>query len=255
MSRPSASDSRPRLTNVTLVAVTSVAVQATVDALSASMREVAFGEVLFLSDRAPPPDTDPTITWRRIEPLSSRTDYSRFMLRHLADHISTEFALCVQWDGFVLNGTAWDPHFLDYDYVGAVWPHFTDGHDVGNGGFSLRSKRLLNACRSLSFDGSIVEDVVIARLCRPDLERQGIRFAPASVARRFSYERTKPTGGEFGFHGSFNLVKQLSETQALELFRSLEPAILSLKEKLELLRWALIRGRPRLAMAMLARLM
>ncbi len=83
------------------------------------------------------------------------------MLRDLASHVETSHALCIQWDGYVLRGQAWDPAFLTYDYIGAPWPHFSDGHNVGNGGFSLRSRRLLEACRQLPFDGQTAEDVVI----------------------------------------------------------------------------------------------
>jgi hypothetical protein len=244
----------PKLTDVTLVAVTSVAIGPTVRALRASMQQAVFGEVLLLSDRPPPDDTDPSIRWKPISRLESRADYSRFMLRDLAEHISTDHALCVQWDGFVLNGNAWDPIFLDYDYIGAVWPHFSDAHNVGNGGFSIRSRRLLEACKALPFDGHESEDIVIGRTCRSRLERQGIRFAPAAVARRFAYERTAWTGREFGFHGAFNLVRHLSFEEALRVFRSLEPGMLAKNERLELLRWALMRGRLRLALAMLKRL-
>jgi len=42
---------RKRLTDVTLVAATSVVVEETVSALSASMRQLEFAEVLLLSDR------------------------------------------------------------------------------------------------------------------------------------------------------------------------------------------------------------
>jgi hypothetical protein len=246
--------SRPSLPNVTLVAVTSVALQATIDAVHASMAEVDFGEILLLSDQPLPRRADPRISWRRIDRLGSTADYSGFMLRSLADHISTDHALCVQWDGFVLNGEAWDPSFLDYDYIGAVWPHFDDGHNVGNGGFSLRSRRLLEASRHLPFDGTQAEDVVISRLARSQLEADGFRFAPPSVAHRFAYERTPPTGREFGFHGAFNLVRNLPGNKALELFRALEPHLLARSERLELLRWALAHGRLRLGMNMLARL-
>jgi hypothetical protein len=245
---------RPSLPNVTLVAVTSVALQATIDAIHASMAEVDFGQVLLLSDRALPPGTDRRISWHQIDRLRSSADYSRFMLRRLADHISTDHALCVQWDGFVLDGQAWDPSFLDYDYIGAVWPHFADGHNVGNGGFSLRSRRLLKATRELPFDGSQAEDVVISRLARPQLEAEGIRFAPAAVARRFAYERTQPNGHEFGFHGAFNLVRGLPPTNALNLFSGLEPQLLARSERFELLLWAVAHGRVKLAMNMLARL-
>ena len=247
-------EARPILDDVTLVAVTSVAREATVEALQRSMEQVQFARVLLCSDQPPPPVLDHAIEWRGIPRLRSRSDYSRFMLCNLAGHIGTSHALCVQWDGFVLNGKAWDPSFLDYDYIGAVWPHFADGHDVGNGGFSLRSRRLLEAASALPFEGHESEDIVIARIGRPQLEEQGIRFAPAAIARRFAYERTPPSGNEFGFHGAFNLVRYLPPEDALRLFRSLESGMLSRNERSELFRWALIRGRTKLALTMLAKL-
>jgi hypothetical protein len=243
----------PRLKDVTLVAVTSVAIGATLKAIHASMRQADFGEVLLLSDKRPP-DLDARLEWREIEHLASRRDYSRFMLHELAKHIATGHALCVQWDGYVLDGTAWRPSFLDYDYIGAPWPHFRDGHNVGNGGFSLRSQRLLQACTTLPVSGSESEDLVISRLFRPRLEAQGIRFAPQEVAQHFSYERMPPQGREFGFHGAFNLVRHLSKHDAQQIFESLETGILARSERWELFRWALARGRLRLATNMLQRL-
>lgn len=234
--------------------MTSVALSATVQALEKSFAKADFAEVLLLSDW-PPQKADPLIEWRQIKRLGSRADYSHFMLRDLAQHIRTSHALCVQWDGFVLDGDAWDPAFLDYDYIGAVWPHFTDSHNVGNGGFSLRSRRLLDACLDLTIDGAVAEDVTISRACRPELEGKGIRFAPEAIARRFSYERTPPLGGEFGFHGAFNLVRYLATGEAVQLFRSLEPNVLAKSEHYELFRWAVSRGRMPLAMAMLGRLL
>jgi hypothetical protein len=244
---------RPVLADVTLVAVTSVAIAATADAIRASMRQADFAEVLLLSDEQPL-DLDNAIEWRPIKRLASRADYSRFMLRELAEHIRTSHALCIQWDGFVLDGSAWQPHFLDYDYIGAPWPHFRDGYNVGNGGFSLRSKRLLEACTTLPLHGDDAEDIVISRLCRPQLESNGIRFAPPALARQFSYERMVPTGEEFGFHGAFNLVRHVSAKEAALIFQTLESGMLARNERWELLRWALARGRLSLAVGMLRRL-
>src|SRR4051812_11562120 len=201
----SLADKGPDLRSVTLVAVSSVAIEATVNALHSSMNHARFGEILMLSDRRPP-GLDASISWRQIERLDSRAAYSHFMLTRLADHIRTSHALCIQWDGFVLNGHGWDPQFLDFDYIGAVWPQFSNGYNVGNGGFSLRSRRLLDASRELPFDREVAEDVLICRRYRQDLEEKGLRFAPEWVARSFSYERTAPSGEEFGFHGCFNMV-------------------------------------------------
>lgn len=244
---------RPELPEVTLVAVTSVALGATVEALRKSMREAQFARVLLLSDTKPAESLG-DIGWQCIEPLPSRADYSRFMLHRLGDHIATRHALCVQWDGFVLNGRAWDARFLEYDYIGAVWPHLPGPYRVGNGGFSLRSKRLLDACRDLPFDGSQSEDVTIGRTCRARLEGQGMSFAPEEVARQFAYERTRPMGTEFGFHGAYNLVRYLSPDDALRIFSDLEPGMLARNERYEMLRWAVARRRWKLARLMFAKL-
>lgn len=244
----------PQLDDVTLVAVSSVAIGPTLDAVRSSMRQARFAEALFLSDRSAPKDLEPEITWRMIEPLRSRSDYSRFMLRELGDHISTSHALCIQWDGFVLDGSRWNPVFVDFDYIGAVWPHFGDGHNVGNGGFSLRSKRLLDATKDLPFTGEVAEDVVIGRVCRASLERIGLRFAPEAVAREFAYERTAPTGREFGFHGAFNLVRYLSAAESTRLFGALEDQMLARNERWQLLWWAIRHARFGLARHILGKI-
>ncbi len=36
--------------------------------------------------------------------------------------VTTDFNLCVQFDGFAVNAGSWDDVFLDYDYIGAPWP-------------------------------------------------------------------------------------------------------------------------------------
>jgi Protein of unknown function (DUF5672) len=218
------------------------------------MEQAEFADVLLLSDQDRPADMDPSITWRRIGKLASRADYSQFMLRELADHIETSHALCVQWDGYVLDGHAWRRQFLDYDYIGAVWPQFDDDYRVGNGGFSLRSRRLLEATKSLPLDNSEAEDIQISRTHRSELEKRGLQFAPESVAEHFAYERTLPTGREFGFHGAFNLVRYLPPKRTIELFRSLEPGMLARNERTDLFWWALARGRLNLALAMFWRI-
>lgn len=142
-------NARPRLElpQVTLVAVTSVNVAATVIALERSMAQVAFGAVKLIADHAPEA-LRPGIEWVRIAPLASASAYSGFVLERLADHVATSHALLAQWDGHVIHADRWRPEFLDHDYIGAAWPQFDDGFDVGNGGFSLRSRALMEACRA-----------------------------------------------------------------------------------------------------------
>ena len=69
----------------------------------------------------------------------------------------------------------WDPKFLNYDYIGALWPHYKE-NQVGNGGFSLRSKKLLESSRKLieenpDYNLPLIEDDYICREKRLDLEK------------------------------------------------------------------------------------
>lgn len=240
------------LPDVTLLAVTDVALAATARALTLSQRGLEFGDVLLLSDRAPGAGTP--AEWRQIPPIRSRVEYSRFMLRDLAAHLTTGHALCIQWDGYVLDPARWDPAFLDYDYIGAPWPHFTDGMNVGNGGFSLRSRRLIEACAALPITED-AEDVAIGRTHRRLLEQRfGLRFAPEEVARRFAFERHAPTGAEFGFHGAFNMIDLVPAAELISLFGDIEPGLLNRREHREILAAALRKGDLRLAWAIWRRL-
>jgi hypothetical protein len=84
----------------------------------------------------------------QIKPIESIYDYSEFVIKELANYFTTSHVLMAQWDGFIWQTAMWSNEFLQYDYIGAPWPdkflvkgiprHF----NVGNGGFSLRSRRL-----------------------------------------------------------------------------------------------------------------
>lgn len=141
-----------------------------------------------------------------------RKDYSRFMLKELTKHFKTSHVLTIHADGYVLNYKAWDREYLQYDYIGATWL-YKDGMNVGNGGFSLRSKKLCDILADQDIDERYMhpEDHCICRTFRKSLETDfGIRFAPEEVANRFSIEAyganalkgANMYGGQFGFHSS-----------------------------------------------------
>jgi hypothetical protein len=106
--------------------------------------------------------------------------------------------------------------------VGASWPQFDDGHDVGNGGFSLRSRRLMEACRQQGFRAGHPEDVAVGRTNRVWLERKGMRFASRAQADLFAAERASDTSSSFGYHGAFNMIGVLGTDAFWEIYRGLD---------------------------------
>jgi len=212
------------LDNVTLIAVGSTQVPQTVEALKKSMQHLEFAEVKLVSHEKPqglPED----ICFESCERLNSSKEYSRYVIYNLYKHVDTDYCLLVQWDGFVINPEKWDDEFLKWDYIGAPWPikdtayidPFGDHIRVGNGGFTLRSKKLLEIplCIDIPFEvnegtfykhmnaGSYNEDGNICVHNRHLFESAGIQFAPVEVAARFSQELETPeTMGivPFGFH-------------------------------------------------------
>ncbi len=210
---------RLALPQVTLCAATSVNLAATVAALEACRAQVDFADCLLFTDRAL---AHPGIRVVPIGRLASAGAYSRFVLGQLANHVTPSHCLVVQWDGHILDARRWDPAFLDHDYIGAGWPQFSDGHDVGNGGFSLRSRRLLQACQDPRFAVAGPEDVLIGRTHRDWLERQGLRFAPRALADRFSAERAGDPAASFGYHGVWHMPRVLGVEPFWRVYRSLD---------------------------------
>jgi glycosyltransferase involved in cell wall biosynthesis len=136
-------------------------------------------------------------------------EYSRYYIKELTKHVDTEHVLIIHADGYIQNVDAWDDSWLQYDYIGATWG-YKDNMNVGNGGFTLRSKKLLDILSKLELDNYHPEDDIICRQLRPWLEKEhGIKFAPEEVANKFSIEAygasVFPNGnkysGQFGFHG------------------------------------------------------
>lgn len=222
---PAAPARRLRLNDVTMCAVSSSNVEATIRALETSLVYIDVAEAIFFTDADLteagifPSDR---IRMVRIEKLSSAEAYSRFVISRLADYVHTSHCLIVQWDSHVIDPARWRSDFLDYDYIGASWPQFQDGHDVGNGGFSLRSRRLMDACRLPDFNPHHPEDVAICRTNRSLLDRLGLRFAPVELADAFSAERAGDPKESFGYHGVFLMPEVLGADHFWKIYETLD---------------------------------
>lgn len=134
-------------------------------------------------------------------------NYSNFCLSRLNNYIDSEFCLIFQDDGFILNPDLWDNSFYDYDYIGAPWPLYIgwpeEGKQVGNGGFSLRSKKFLQVSADLP-KTTANEDTYLVCENRHILESKGLKIAPLEVARKFAIEfpldENHNINNCFGFH-------------------------------------------------------
>jgi hypothetical protein len=205
------------LSDVTLVGIDCLNFKRLALAADISTKEVEFGAVKLLT-------SIPTSDERQvaIKPILSIEAYSQFCLTELHKYIDTPYALIIQYDGFVLNPSAWQDSWREYDYIGApieIGQWTVERHDVpvesigqlvvGNGGFSWRSQKLLALTAKLAAAGDFTltepEDWAQCYTEKAKLEAKGIRFAPVPVAEAFSYEgRSKDHYhyvDSFGFHG------------------------------------------------------
>ena len=145
----------------------------------------------------------------KIKKLNSIKEYNDFILT-LNPYIKSDFALIVQDDGHIVNPNKWNKLFLDYDYIGAPWPNnyswkarfkkkynksISDQivkninyNQVGNGGFSLRSKKFLEYSQTFSNCESISEDIFLCIYNYEKSQNHKIKFPNFNLAKEFSYE-------------------------------------------------------------------
>jgi hypothetical protein len=148
--------------------------------------------------------------FHRINPIDSIADYNHFLLNIVPYFMTSDATLVIQWDGMPGLAANWNDNFWDYDYIGAPWGDCDESVAVGNGGFSLRSSKLMDTLKNLKIkcDPTLphgeAEDTIICKQYRNEIEASGCRFAPYSLAKTFSVENT-PYCETFGFHGVFNL--------------------------------------------------
>lgn len=124
-----------QLPSVTLMIIDCVNANRAVKVLELCKSKADFGAVKLLT-------SIPIEYEHRVEipPLNSLIAYSIFMLTKAHAYIDTDHVLIVQRDGFILNPESFDPNWLNLDFIG---PIFVQYDKVGSGGFSLRTKKLM----------------------------------------------------------------------------------------------------------------
>jgi len=207
-----------KLPDITLLAATSVDIDQTQLAMRISLHNIEFAAAKLLSSSAPSKKY-PDIEYVEI-PHMDFLGYSRLMIEDLHKYFTTSHCLIVQSDSFVINADLWKKEFLEFDYIGAPWsnkvqvnPNLVlnmEKNPVGNGGFSLRSRKLVKTTSKINFSSlkfSIKsEDIIICHYLYKEMIESGIRFAPPKVAAQFSMENVNNLYGQdvnsvFGFHG------------------------------------------------------
>ena len=183
-------------------------------ALNESQRLFPLANRIVFSDRA---DGWDATSFIQIPKITSIEEYNELLLAEAWKHVETDFVQIIQWDGHVINPNAFRPQFLEVDYIGAVWPHHRTRR-IGNGGFSLRSRRLMKAVHSVLVDvpnwQTEPEDDLICRKLGERLEKEhNIEFAKGMLAQHYSIEwdfqneEVFQNGYmPFGFHGMAMLI-------------------------------------------------
>lgn len=130
----------------------------TIRALYTSMNGIKYGSIKLVTSKEQIEqyrsqlEPDGIILEEPVIEVKNYNDYNYYWVYHVGKHIQTSHCLLIQSDGFVLFPEKWDDEWLNYDYIGAPWAVVEDAYidpfgnhqRVGNGGFCLMSKKLLD---------------------------------------------------------------------------------------------------------------
>ena len=201
------------LPGVTIVVIDRVAHEMTRLAIEDTLREIEPAEIIILSDRPIIESDRVPVRWIKCSG-GSREDAMALLWHVAPQYLRTSHFLHIEWDGWVINCRFWDDRWLEFDYIGALWPWHKENR-VGNGGFSLRSARLARyiAAAPDEYPLQHAEDDTLCRKYRVRLEAVGFRWASDKIAQQFSLENGLMRR-TFGFHDCRNFPRMLT-TEAM----------------------------------------
>lgn len=206
------------LPNVTLVMIETREHELARIAVEDCVRVAKFGEVLILTD-ATEKFAGINATFRQVGNWPDKLGWCRSMWLDVPPLLRTSHMLGIQWDSWIADVSMWRDEFLNYDFIGAPW-WYKDGKNVGNSGFCLKSTRLARyiAARRDKFPCTTsLEDDLLCRKYRHDLEKAGFTWAPEALAHEFAFECTRiGSNPAFGFHAMFNWPEVLDKTRMTE---------------------------------------
>lgn len=208
-----------KLPDITLVTATSVRVSEHLRAIEKCRKNIDFGNVIFVSHEKPSyfPEDIEFMQYPKIETIM---DFNYLMWEDIGWMIDTPFALFCQDHGYVLDHRLWRDEFLNYDFIGSPWEIRENSYTantgekvrVGNGGFSIRSQKLMRLPRQRGWElrqehGFYNEDGNYCCYYRKEFLEEGIKYAPLELAIHFAYETPIPENQgvpSFGFHRFMN---------------------------------------------------
>lgn len=194
--------------------------------LTDAVLKVKFGGIVIHTDKPELIGIPAPAEYITVPDWPNKIEQGQFYYMEAGHAAKTSHVLLTEWDGGIRDVNAWSDDFLKYDYIGAPWV-WAKGqrHTVGNGGFMLLSKRMIEHVYPARNSFKISTDVGYSQVNRLRLEREiGARWAPEPVAIQFSYEhyyeahrsQSKPS---FGYHDIFNWPLALPKDEVIRRTR------------------------------------
>jgi hypothetical protein len=230
-----------KLKNTTLLFVETRAHKITQRVIDDCISKADFGDIVVFTDKP----AQFNIPGARIIPcidFPNKRDAGAFYYSEAMKAVETDFALMLEWDAGIFDATKWLPEFFDYDYIGAPWVvRPGEEYDVGNGGFTLMSRKLGHKLCESRRQVPVYTDMDVSRLARRHLEPLGFKWPKRDLASCFAWELGPRNPEHFGFHGAFTWPVTLPEDEMFARARlMLETDYLTVKLA------ALVRREPRI---------